>query len=103
METSGSKPETMETSGSEPFLWTREEWDKKMEEKAEGEKFLTPLPAASMQDDDRIKIPTGKWKDGLCDCLFVCWILPSFTLLCLLLSKIFVGPDHDSNVTHMAW
>jgi Cys-rich protein (TIGR01571 family) len=62
-----------ETSGSEPFLWTREEWNEEMERTS-----VTPLPA-SMQDD-RIQIPTGRWKDGLCDCFSVGICHPS--LLC---------------------
>lgn len=35
----------------------------------EGEKFFTPLPAS--MHDDLIQAPTGKWKDGLCDCFSV--------------------------------
>ena len=31
----------------------------------EGQKFLAPLP--SSYNEPRLKIPTGKWKDGLCD------------------------------------
>lgn len=32
----------------------------------EGETFLTPVPNAT--DVSRIHAPTGKWKDGICDC-----------------------------------
>ena len=31
--------------------------------------FFTPLPAS--MHDDLIQAPTGKWKDGLCDCFSV--------------------------------
>lgn len=35
----------------------------------EGQTFFTPLPASA--GDDRIQAPTGRWKDGLCDCFSV--------------------------------
>ncbi|VEU36030.1 unnamed protein product [Pseudo-nitzschia multistriata] len=32
----------------------------------EGQTFYTPLPPSA--GDERIQAPTGRWKDGLCDC-----------------------------------
>jgi Cys-rich protein (TIGR01571 family) len=44
---------------------------------AEGETFLAPLAATAASGTKVIKAPTGKWKDGLCDCFSVGFCHPS--------------------------
>lgn len=43
----------------------------------EGEFFLAPLPPSVAARQPIIKAPTGKWKDGLCDCFSVGLCHPS--------------------------
>lgn len=37
----------------------------------EGESFYAPLPESAMTAERIINAPTGRWKDGLCDCFSV--------------------------------
>mmetsp|Transcript_23691 Transcript_23691/g.65769 ORF Transcript_23691/g.65769 Transcript_23691/m.65769 type:complete len:252 (+) Transcript_23691:241-996(+) len=46
----------------------------------EGQTFYTPLPATA--GGDRLQAPTGRWKDGLCDCFSLGICHPSLCCAC---------------------